>query len=91
MIISYFLMKHTVHRTEFEHFQGSLWYPLLFFVLHRFTVAIKYASLSSSEYIRFMDPKNRDRVNGYIEQLQLTNAWMKSRHNDVVDFLLISF
>ena len=72
MVISYVMMSYHADYDQFKHFQGSVWYPLLFFFLHRCSIAIKYASLSRTEYRRFMDPKNTDDViNTYTNQLQV--------------------
>ena len=56
MIISYVMMSYTAAQTQFQHFQGSVWYPLIFFCLHRISVACKYASLSKTEYERYLGP-----------------------------------
>lgn len=72
MVISYVMMSYEAEYTQFKHFQGSVWYPLLFFFLHRCSIAIKYASMSRTEYQRFMDTKNTDDViNTYVNQFQV--------------------
>jgi hypothetical protein len=55
MCTSYVMMGRTASYIQFKHFQGSVWYPILFFVLHRVACAIKYASLSRTEYAKLLN------------------------------------
>lgn len=50
--------------------------PIVFFVCHRATVALKYASLSPTEYERFNKCKDLDKLDCYTFQLQLLSAWL---------------
>lgn len=53
----------------------SIIIPLLFFIVHRTTVALKYATLSPTEYSRFMSCKDVDLLDCYINQMQLLCGW----------------
>jgi hypothetical protein len=55
--------------------------PLMFFLMNRLLIATKYASLSKTEYQRFIES---DVVTGltYQEQMSLVSAW--SKHNQQV-------
>jgi hypothetical protein len=89
MLLSYYMMANYATKSEFERFEGSIWYPLLFYFLHRCTVAIKYASLSESEYARYMDSKTENVASNYASQLQLY-PWGIQRHSEVSNFLLVA-
>ncbi len=55
---------------------GAMWIPLIFYFQHRVTIAIKYASLSATEYCRFMNCTNRHQSQIYQLQMQLFTGWM---------------
>ncbi len=59
--------------------------PLMFFVTHRTTVSLKYATLSSTEYERFMSCCDKKLIDKYINQMQLFAGWLS------LDLLTISF
>lgn len=88
-ILSYFMMSQSVESSEYQHFQRSLWYPLLFYVLHRATVAIKYASLSRSEYNRYMSENDQAKIAIYSDQMQLTQ-WLTKLSQRLVEFMLVA-
>ena len=52
-------------------FTGAIAYPVMFFVLHRMAVAIKYASLSKSEYERLMSCETFEQARKYQRQIQI--------------------
>lgn len=54
----------------------SVLLPIVFYVSHRATVALKYASLSPTEYQRFHKCKDVDLQDCYIFQLQLLSGWL---------------
>ena len=72
MIVSYILMPA---RTQLA---GSQWYPLLFYFLHRCTIAVKYASLSREEYISYMSNTDPEVKRQYDQQLLMLSAWGRS-------------
>jgi hypothetical protein len=53
----------------------SVWIPVMLFVVHRTTVALKYATLSPTEYDRFNTCKDQKIVNSYMDQMQLFSGW----------------
>jgi hypothetical protein len=54
----------------------SIIIPLLFFIVHRTTVALKYATMSPTEYARFMNCKDPEQIECYNSQLQLLSGWL---------------
>ena len=61
--------------------------PLILFTQHRLTIAIKYATLSETEYQRFVQCKDYDLCKVYQRQIQLLTGWM-DRLETVLDFEL---
>lgn len=57
------------------------WIPFMLFAQHRITIALKYASLSSTEYNRFMMNKSLSVRNAYQTQMQLFTGWMELDEN----------
>lgn len=51
--------------------------PFLFFVMHRTTVSLKYATLSSTEYQRFMSCHDDTIISCYVNQMQLLSGWLQ--------------
>ena len=49
--------------------------PLLFFIVHRTMVALKYATLSPTEYNRLMQCTDKTVLDSYMSQLQLLTGW----------------
>lgn len=85
MIISFLLCPH-----EDKDLLGySVYFPAMFFLVHRVTVAFKYASMSPTEYERFMSCKDPDLISSYISQLQLLSGWL-TMDNLVLTFELSS-
>lgn len=66
---------------------GALWVPLLFFVQHRMTVALKYASLSVTEYQKFQHCQDFGTAWRYISQMELLRNW-SSRDVELIEFEL---
>eukprot|EP01033_Poteriospumella_lacustris_P007799 gene7799-5610_t len=64
---------------------GALWIPLIYFVQHKLVVALKYASLSTSEYTRFMSCEDSSITDIYRDQMQLIAAWL-NRDEAVLEF-----
>jgi hypothetical protein len=83
MIISYFGAPSDV----FEVMSGSIWIPLIYFLQHKLVVALKYASLSPSEYQRYMSVHDIKTLQIYQKQLQLVYAWL-FRDESVLEFEL---
>jgi hypothetical protein len=58
--------------------RGALWVPIIFFIQHRMTVALKYASLSPSEYAKFQSLRGEGSgtaAERYMQQMQLLTGW----------------
>lgn len=90
MVILYVLMNKYAPPSEVAHFDGTLWYPLMFFSLHRILVGTKYASLSRGEYRRFMESPDAQTARLYNSQLELLFAWRDERKALLLDFEIIS-
>ncbi len=58
---------------------GMPFIPMTFMVLHRLTVALKYATMNESEYTRFMSCKDFIQASIYQGQMQLLSSWNVSR------------
>eukprot|EP01040_Poterioochromonas_malhamensis_P018099 gene18099-21025_t len=81
MIVSYFMAPSET----FVVLSGALWIPLIYFVQHKLVVALKYASLSTSEYTRFMSCEDSSITDIYRDQMQLIAAWL-NRDEAVLEF-----
>ena len=62
--------------------QGALWVPALYFVLHKFQVAVKYACLSPNEYNKFMTTDYKT-ANKYQKQMMLLSGWLNKNPSSV--------
>jgi len=65
---------------------GACWIPLCFYILHRVTVGVKYASLTKTEYDRFMSSETLEQVSTYQNQLQLLTSWANQRADALIRF-----
>jgi hypothetical protein len=83
MAISYFLAP----KDTFVILSGAVWIPLIYFLQHKLIVSLKYASLSSTEYNRFMSCKDPTISTLYRKQMQLISAWL-NRDEAVLEFEL---
>ena len=63
-----FIFYMTMDAQDRDHFFGSLAYPLVFMLLWKISVAVKYASFSPTEYKRVMTFKSWDRVGAFFAQ-----------------------
>ena len=64
--------------------------PLMFFTLHRFSIAIKYASFSATEYSRYEHSTVEMARKYQMEQIQLNTAWADKRTLDIIEFEVYS-
>lgn len=71
MIVTYFLCPPEDELA----IRGAFWVPTIFFIQHRMTIALKYASLSPSEYAKFQCLENNDTAARYMHQMQLLSGW----------------
>ena len=71
MVISYFMCPVEDQRP----ISGALWVPLIFFIQHRMTIGLKYASLSPTEYEKFQKTTDFNQAYRYLTQMQLLNGW----------------
>ena len=69
MWISSFVLANKGYDTN-----GAFYIPLFYYVLHRFQIAVKYASLSHTEYKKFMTT-TYDKAKQYRDQLMLQRGW----------------
>lgn len=83
MMIIYFASNPA----DFGSVYGAVWLPIIFFVQHRLTVALKYASMSTSEYRKFMACTDDTLLSRYAGQMQLLGFW-NSRDEDLLAFEL---
>ena len=72
---------------ETDGMTGACFVPLVYFLQHRLVIAMKYGSLSKTEYRKFMNCKDKELCINYRDQMQLGSAWM-NLHSDVVHFEL---
>lgn len=83
MVCSYF----ATDKENQETLGGAVYLPLILFLQHRFTVAIKYATLSDTEYQRFIECDEEDILTLYQTQMQLITGWL-NRDEAVLEFEL---
>lgn len=55
--------------------RGAFIVPLIFFLQHRMTVGLKYASLSTTEYEKFQNEQDPQRSETFLLQMQLLGGW----------------
>lgn len=60
-----------------ELLNHSLWIPLIFFISHRMTIALKYATLSETEFQRYIECTDEAVRADYATQMQLLTGWHK--------------
>ena len=65
---------------------GSMIMPQILYIMHRVSIATKYATLSKTEYSRFMNCKSHKNVARYQGQMQLLSAWYDVRNEEVLLF-----
>lgn len=83
MVISYFMSPTFAYNSM----SGAVWIPLIYFIQHKLIVACKYASMSPSEYKRYMSCHDESILEIYKRQLQLILAWL-NRDESVLEFEL---
>lgn len=83
MIVSYFMSSNK----DLGVLQGAIWVPLLFFLQHRMTVALKYATLSVSEYRKFQNCRDLEISSKYASQMELLQNWT-TRDEELINFEL---
>ena len=59
--------------------------PILLYCLHRFLIALKYATFTRAEYRRLLHTKNNELINLLQSQAQMLSSWVAVR-DDVLDF-----
>jgi hypothetical protein len=59
--------------------RGAYIMPLVYFLQHRFVIAIKYGSLSRTEYRKFMECEDEALCASYLDQMQLFLGWFNLR------------
>lgn len=67
--------------------RGALWVPIIFFIQHRMTVGLKYASLSPSEYAKFQASPDSTQAEAFMLQMQLLTGWA-NRTDQLLQFEL---
>ena len=67
--------------------EGAFVIPLVYFLQHRLVIAMKYGSLSRTEYRKFMECHDRELCVNYRQQMQLASGWLEY-HSDVIHFEL---
>jgi hypothetical protein len=68
--------------------RGAYWVPMILFIQHRMTVALKYASLSPTEYSKFQHLTDVSKANRYTAQIQILTAWATVRSDLLLQFEL---
>ncbi len=85
MIISYFMCTNETQNV----IKGAFWMPLIYFVQHKLTVALKYSSLSKKEYRKIQNCTNDARCDMFNNQMQLLSSW-SNRDQKVLEFEIAS-
>lgn len=70
---------------DFYVISWALWVPLVLYLTHKIMVAVKYATMSMTEYQRLMETRNGAKIDVYQSQLQLLASWLNR------DDLLLQF
>jgi len=72
MIVSYNMIPSVDREPAMD---GAFVIPLIYFLQHRMVIAIKYGSMSRTEYHRFMSCLDRATCCKYLAQVQLFQGW----------------
>ncbi|KAJ1406639.1 hypothetical protein B484DRAFT_209024 [Ochromonadaceae sp. CCMP2298] len=56
---------------------GAVWITLIYYIQHKLTIALKYASLSETEYDRFQGCRDLSLAERFFLQIQLSRGWME--------------
>jgi low affinity Fe/Cu permease len=67
--------------------EGAVFIPLIYYLQHRLLIAMKYGSMSTTEYKKFMKCKDKEICSNYRGQVELMSGWMMF-HPDVIHFEL---
>ena len=75
---------------DYYHFSHFLWYPLLFSILWRLAIAVKYASFSKEEYDKVLSVKSADEINRISKQIHVGYNYVDIEDPDVIDFEIVA-
>jgi hypothetical protein len=81
VIVTYLALDHT----NFDILAGACLIPVIYFVQHKLIIAVKYSSLTSSEYQRLMTCDDDKLYSIYSYQLQLISGWL-NRDETIINF-----
>jgi hypothetical protein len=81
VIVTYLALDHT----NFDILAGACLIPVIYFVQHKLIIAVKYSSLTTSEYQRLMNCDDDKLYGIYSYQLQLISGWL-NRDETIINF-----
>jgi hypothetical protein len=81
MILTYYLTS----TNDREVLGDAVTIPLILHVIHRLTVSLKYATLSETEYRKFIECQDEELCSMYVSQMQLLGFW-STRKEILIDF-----
>ena len=55
--------------------RGAYFFPLIYWIMHRISIALKYASLSDTEYKRYFECTSIELMKEYRDQMQIFTGW----------------
>lgn len=64
---------------------GSIFTPLYIYILQKFLVALKWASLSNNEYNILISSNKQKVMNAFFQQFNLLSVWYNNRSNDIIE------
>ena len=79
------IMSNFTEKLQFQSYA----LPFLFYMIHRCTVALKYASLNENEYEKMRLCKDSNKVSRYQSQMQILTSWWTFQP-EMLDFNIIS-
>ena len=90
-VVVIFAATQTMGDNDSFCFDGFLWVPLLFYLLHRHCIAIKYATLHPEEYKKIITVKTWEQAQRFQQQMQLITSWsLNARTEQLLDFEIVS-
>jgi hypothetical protein len=88
-IYLYTMFNYEKGDIKYESIVGTIFIPLFVFFLHRSLVALKWASLSKTEYSRIVDAVDSKILMEYRNNFNLNSVWNNSRSDDIIEHEIV--
>ena len=90
LIVGLYLVLHAYAPEAMDPLQDAIFFPLLYWLMHVNTRAIKYATLHKVELDKFMRSKSYSEAAKYQATLQISSSWAGARSDALLDYEIMS-